>query len=51
MASTWLWIELDKIGLPVICISSHHAKAAPKMQISKSDCNDAIGITRIMRSG
>ena len=25
--STWLWMELNKIGLPVICIDARHAKA------------------------
>jgi hypothetical protein len=26
--STWLWTELDRMGLPVICIDARHAKAA-----------------------
>src|SRR5262245_40117547 len=26
--STWLWTELNKMGLPVICIDARHAKAA-----------------------
>src|SRR6266436_2096108 len=26
--STWLWTELSKLGLPVICIDARHAKAA-----------------------
>ena len=41
--ATWLWIELNKLGLPVICIDARHAKAALKMQINKSDRNDAVG--------
>src|SRR6201985_258478 len=49
--STWLWTELNRIGLPVICIDARHAKAVLKMQINKSDRNDAIGIARIMQSG
>jgi transposase len=49
--STWLWTELNKLGLPVICIDARHAKAAPKMQINKSDRNDAVGIARIMQCG
>jgi len=49
--STWLWTELNKIGLPIICIDARHAKAALKMQINKSDRNDAIGIARIMQCG
>jgi len=44
--STWLWTELDKMGLPVICIDARHAKAALKMQINKSGRNDAVGRAR-----
>jgi transposase len=49
--STWLWTELNKMRLPVICIDARHAKAALKMQINKSDRNDAVGIARIMQCG
>ena len=49
--STWLWTELKKKELPVICIDARHAKAALKMQINKSDRNDAVGIARIMQCG
>ena len=49
--STWLWTELNKMGMPVICIDARHAKAALKMQINKSDRNDAVGIARIMQCG
>jgi transposase len=48
--STWLWTELNRLGLPVICIDARHAKAALKMQINKSDRN-AVGIARIMQCG
>src|SRR6202045_1266204 len=49
--ATWLWTELHKLALPVICIDARHAKAALKMQINKSDRNDAVGIARIMQCG
>ena len=49
--ATWLWTELNKMGLPVICIDARHAKAALKMQINKSDRSDAVGIARIMQCG
>jgi len=35
----------------VICIEARHAKAVLRMQINKSDGNDAIGIARIMQTG
>ena len=44
--STWLWTELKRFGLPVICIDARHAKA-----VLKNDRNDAIGIARIMQTG
>ena len=40
--STWLWTELDRMQLPIICIDARHAKAVLKMQINKSDRNDAV---------
>jgi transposase len=49
--ATWLWTELRQLGLPVICIDARHAKAVLKMQINKSDRNDAAGIARIMQTG
>jgi transposase len=49
--TTWLWTELKRLGLPVICIDARHAKAVLKMQINKSDRNDAVGIARIMQTG
>jgi transposase len=49
--STWLWTEIKAAGLPVICIDARHAKAVLKMQINKSDRNDAFGIARIMQCG
>jgi transposase len=32
--ATWLWTELKRLGLPVICIDGRHAKAVLKMQIN-----------------
>src|SRR6204780_1339006 len=49
--TTWLWTELNRLGLPVICIDARHAKAVLKMQINKCDRNDAAGIARIMQTG
>jgi transposase len=49
--TTWLWTELKRLGLPVVCIDARHAKAVLKMQINKSDRNDAAGVARIMQTG
>jgi transposase len=49
--SIWLTTEIRALGFPVICIDARHAKAVLKMQINKSDCNDAVGIARIMQCG
>ena len=49
--ATWLWTELKRLGLSVICIDARHARAVLKMQINKSDRNDAVGIARIMQTG
>ena len=49
--ATWLWTELKRLGLPIVCIDARHAKAVLKMQINKSDRKDAIGIARIMQTG
>src|SRR6195256_2191910 len=49
--ATWLWTELKRLGLPIICIDARHARAVLKMQINKSDRNDAAGIARIMQTG
>jgi transposase len=49
--SIWLTTELRALGLPVICIDARHAKAVLKMQINKSDRNDAAGIARIIQTG
>jgi transposase len=49
--STWLWHELNALGLPIVCIDARHAKAVLAMQINKSDRNDALGLAQIVRTG
>jgi transposase len=46
--TTWLWTELNRLRLRVICIDARHAKAVLKLQIDKSDRKDAAAIARIM---
>jgi transposase len=45
--STWLWTELNKMGLPVICIDARHAKAVLKMQINKSSGSPASNLFQL----
>ncbi len=47
----WLVHELRGRGLTVICLDARHARAALKMQINKTDQNDAEGLAQIVRTG
>lgn len=47
----WLYYALSAMGFPVICIETHHAKAALQAQKVKTDRNDAHGMAQIMRTG
>jgi transposase len=47
----WLVHELRGHGLDVTCLDARHARAALKMQINKTDQNDAEGLAQIMRTG
>lgn len=47
----WLVHELRGRGLDVICLDARHARAALKMQLNKTDQNDAQGLAQIMRTG
>lgn len=49
--SNWLTLSLRRRGLPVICLDARHAKAALKMQINKTDANDAWGLAQVVRTG
>jgi len=42
--ASWLWHELRRVGLPVVCIDARHAHAALSVRINKSDKNDARGL-------
>ncbi|NGM44563.1 IS110 family transposase [Rhodobacter sp. SGA-6-6] len=49
--SSWLWHELKRIGLPVVCIDARHAHAVLSVRMNKSDENDARGLAELVRIG
>jgi len=49
--STYLWHGLNDMALPVICIDAYHAHGVLKLQMNKTDKNDAHGLAQVMRCG
>jgi transposase len=49
--ASWLWHELKRVGLPVVCVDARHAHAALSVRINKSDPNDARGLAELIRVG
>ena len=49
--ASWLWHELRRVDLPVVCIDARHAKAALSVRMNKSDQNDARGLAELVRVG
>src|SRR5919202_1296559 len=47
----WLVHELRAQQLDITCLDARHASAALKMQMNKTDQNDAEGLAQIMRTG
>ena len=49
--TVWLWHALNERGVPIICLHARHAAAALKLQMNKTDRNDALGLANLVRSG
>jgi transposase len=49
--SPWLHPELQRLGVPVVCIETRHVRAAMSAQRNKTDAADALGIAHLMRTG
>jgi transposase len=49
--ASWLWHELRRVALPVVCIDVRHAHAALSVRMNKSDQNDARGLAELVRVG
>jgi transposase len=49
--SSWLWHELRRVELPVVCIDARHAHAALSVRMNKGDQNDARGLAELVRVG
>lgn len=49
--SPWLHKELQRRGLPVICLEALHTRALLAGQRNKTDQADALGIAQILRAG
>jgi len=49
--SPWLHPELRALGLPAVCLETHHVRSALSAQRNKTDAADALGIAHIVRTG
>ncbi|HEU4986094.1 MAG TPA: transposase [Rhizobiaceae bacterium] len=49
--AVWLWNELTKRDLPIVCLDARHASAALSMMPNKTDRHDAAGLAQIVRTG
>jgi transposase len=49
--TNWLWTELTRRDLPMVCLDARQAKRALDMKANKTDANDAEGLAHLVRSG
>jgi transposase len=51
LLSNFLTRALRTRGVPVVCLDARDAKAALRVQINKTDANDAHGLAQVVRTG
>ena len=51
LLSNFLTRALRARGVPIVCLDARHAKAALRVQINKTDANDAHGLAQVVRTG
>ncbi|NKB56598.1 MAG: IS110 family transposase [Alphaproteobacteria bacterium] len=51
LLSNWLWHELRRLGVPVVCVDARHARAVLSVRIMKTDANDAESLAQLARIG
>jgi transposase len=49
--SSWLFVELKKLGLPMLCLEAFQAHRFLKTHRNKTDKNDARGLAQMVRMG
>jgi transposase len=49
--TNWLFHGLQKAGVNVVCMETHHARKALSSQPVKNDRNDAEGLAQLLRTG
>src|SRR5689334_23167578 len=49
--SAWLYTELSKLELPMLCLEAFQAAEFLKAQRNKTDRNDARGLAQMVRMG
>lgn len=49
--AVWLWHGLRDANVPLDCIHARRAAAALKLQVNKTDRNDAQGLAQLVRTG
>jgi transposase len=51
LLSNFLTRALRARGVPIVCLDARHAKTALRVQINKTDANDAYGLAQVVRTG